>query len=256
MSGGPRVPSPDEARAFLDESTFHWHQRWEIAPGVSTPGPNDIGWLLDHVGLPRDLTGLHVLDIGTTNGAAAFEAERRGAGRVVAVDIFPPSMYGFHETAGLLGSRAEYVRASVYGLGDRLAAGFDVVLLLGVLYHLRHPLLALDEIRRLTRGTLLLETAVCDRELGDRGSDVLARFYRRDELGGDPSNWFAPTSRALLDWCASCGFEPSLIDAWPPEAPERAAVRCLPAAGDPEWQGLSYERPLRVRVEGGLSESW
>jgi hypothetical protein len=148
------------------------------------------------------------------------------------------------------------VRASVYGLAELLEERFDVVLFLGVLYHLRHPLLALDEVRALTRGTMLLETAVCDHELEERSGDALARFYRRDELGADPSNWFAPTARALVDWCDSCGFDTELIDAWPAAAPERAAVRCTPTAGPPEWQHLSYERPLRVDVAGTLSERW
>jgi tRNA (mo5U34)-methyltransferase len=251
-----RTPSPLEARTFIDDASFLWHQRWEIAPGVVTPGANDIGWLLDHVGLPADLAGLKVLDVGTTNGAAAFVAESRGAARVVAVDIFPPNHYGFRDIASLLRSSAEYVRASVYGLAELLQERFDVVLFLGVLYHLRHPLLALDELRALTHGTLLLETAVSDHELRGRSGDALARFYRRDELGGDPSNWFAPTARALIDWCTSCGFDTELIDAWPGAAPERAAVRCTPTAAEPEWQHLSYERPLRVSVEGTLSDRW
>jgi hypothetical protein len=87
---------------------------------VVTPGANDIDWLLSHVGLPGDLTGRTVLDIGTTNGAGAFVAERRGAGRVVTVDIFPPDYYGFTDIAALLGSHAEYVQASVYGLAELL----------------------------------------------------------------------------------------------------------------------------------------
>jgi tRNA (mo5U34)-methyltransferase len=256
MESALHTPSAQEARSFMDVASFPWHQRWEIAPGVVTPGANDIGWLLDHIGLPADLTGMSVLDIGTTNGAAAFVAERRGASRVIAVDIFPPTYYGFSQIATLLGSQASYVRASVYGLAQVLQERFDVVLFLGVLYHLRHPLLALDEVHALTRGTMLLETAVSDHELAERRRDAVARFYRRDELGGDPSNWFAPTSRALLDWCGSCGFDAELIDAWPSAAPERAAVRCVPTPGPPEWRDLSYERPLRVAVADPLSDRW
>jgi tRNA (mo5U34)-methyltransferase len=242
-------PSPERAREFLERASFLWHQRWALAPGVVTPGANDIGWLLHHAGLPADLTGLSVLDIGTTNGAAAFIAESRGAERVVAVDIFTPEHFGFSAIADFLGSRATYVQASVYGLSSLLEESFDVVLFLGVLYHLRHPLLALDEVRALTKGTMLLETAVSDHELGDRRGDPVARFYRGSELGGDNSNWFAPTARALVDWCCSCGFDTELVDAWPHEAPERAAVRCSPAGDRPEWQRVSYERPLRVSVE-------
>jgi len=223
---------------------------------VVTPGANDIAWLLHHAGLPTDLSGMSVLDIGTTNGAGAFLAESRGAARVVAVDIFPPDYYGFTAIAELLGSQAGYERTSVYELSSVLEERFDVVLFLGVLYHLRHPLLALDEVRAVTGRLMLLETAVSDHELGERSTDALARFYRRDELGGDPSNWFAPSSRALVDWCCSCGFEAELIDAWPAAAPERAAVRCTPTDGEPEWRGLSYERPLQVNVSSKLGDRW
>jgi tRNA (mo5U34)-methyltransferase len=197
-----------------------------------------------------------VLDIGTTNGAGAFLAESRGAARVVAVDIFPPDYYGFTAIAELLGSQATYVRASVYELSSVLKERFDVVLFLGVLYHLRHPLLALDEVRAVTRRLMLLETAVSDHELGERSTDSIARFYRRAELGGDPSNWFAPSARGLVDWCCSCGFDTELVDAWPNEAPERAAVRCTPTDGEPEWRGLSYERPLQVSVTASLGDRW
>jgi tRNA (mo5U34)-methyltransferase len=251
-----RIPSVEEAREFIAGTSFTWHQRWELAPGVPTPGPNDVGWLMKVVGLPDDLTGRSVLDIGASNAACAFEAERRGASRVVAVDIFPAEHYGFTALAELLESDATFVRSSVYGLPSVLSERFDVVLFLGVLYHLRHPLLALDEVRQVTRGEMLLETAVSDAALNDAGDEPVVAFYRGDELGGDPSNWFAPNTRALLDWCASCGFDATLVDAWPNEAPERAAVRGRRLDGDPEWRATSYERPLRVEVTEGLAERW
>lgn len=251
-----RIPSADEARQFIDRSSFTWHQRWELAPGIHTPGPNDIGWLLHVIGFPDDLTGKSVLDIGATNAAGAFEAERRGASSVVAVDVLPPTHYGFTALAELLESDTKFVRASVYGLSSMLEERFDVVLFLGVLYHLRHPLLALDEVRAVTRGEMLLETAVSDGAFPDVRDRPLAAFYRGDELGGDPSNWFAPSTRALLDWCSSCGFDARLVDAWPREAPERAAVRGLRQAGEPEWRAVSYERPLRVDVTESFADRW
>lgn len=251
-----RVPSAQEAREFVDRSSFAWHQRWELAPGVATPGPNDVGWLMNVVGLPEDLTGKSVLDIGASNAACAFEAERRGASRVVAVDILPPEHHGFTALAEFLESDAKFVRSSVYVLSSALEEQFDIVLFLGVLYHLRHPLLALDEVREVTRGEMFLETAVSDGALREVGDRPVTAFYRGDELGKDPSNWFAPNTRALVDWCASCGFDAKLVDAWPPERPERAAVRGRRLAGEPEWRGRSYERPLRVEVTESFAERW
>jgi tRNA (mo5U34)-methyltransferase len=242
-------PSADEARAFLAAADFIWHQRFQLVEGVHTPGASDIEWLLGAVQLPEDLTNRTVLDIGTSNGGAAFIAEHRGARRVVAVDIYPGDRFGILALKEFLGSRIEFVQASVYELPGVLDGQFDVVLFLGVLYHLRHPLLALDAVRSLTRGEALLETAVADHELGELRSYPLARFYPRDELGGDPSNWFAPSVAALLAWCSSSGLDPELLGAWPPDAPQRCALRALPSRDDPEYVRVSYERPLRVDAQ-------
>ena len=187
-----------------------------------------------------------MLDIGTTNGGAAFECERRGARRVVAVDIADENWFGFATLKRALGSSVEHVQASIYELPELLREQFDVVLFWGVLYHLRHPLLALDNVRRLVRGTVSIETAVSDHELGDARDLPLARFFRTDELAGDSSNWFAPNVAALTDWCRSCGLEPKTVLSWPDPLPARAMVVAEP--GDPEWMTLSYEQPLICSV--------
>jgi hypothetical protein len=71
----------------------------------------------------------------------------------------------------------------------------------------------------------------------------LVAFYRGDEREGDGSNWFAPTTRALLDWCASSGFETTLLDKWPHDAPGRSLVKLVPTDEDPEFVSISYELP-------------
>ena len=168
--------------------------------------------------------GASVLDIGTTNGGAAFECERRGARRVVAVDIADENWFGFAALKRALGSSVEHVQGSIYELPELLGEQFDVVLFWGVLYHLRHPLLALDNVRRLACGTVSIETAVSDHELGDHRDLPLARFFRTDELAGDSSNWFAPNVAALTDWCRSCGLPPRNVESWPEPLAARAMV--------------------------------
>jgi tRNA (mo5U34)-methyltransferase len=243
-------PTPQDAAAFIERADFVWHQRFELAPGVWTPGVSAIPWLCHAAQLPADLSGQTVLDVGTTNAGTAFEVERRGAEHVVAVDIFDPDWFGVRRLTEFLGSEVEYVRSSVYELADRFPEPFDLVIFWGVLYHLRHPLLALDNIRAVTRGEASLETAVCDGELPRRQRDrSLVRFYRSDELSGDASNWFAPSTAALQDWCASAGFDTSLLGAWPERRPSRAMVRLRPTSGLPEYQQVSYERPLHCRAD-------
>ena len=122
----------------------------------------------------------------------------------------------------------------------------------GVLYHLRHPLLGLDCLRQLTGGEAYIETAVADATLGSASGQPLARFHRRDELAGDSSNWFEPSVAAVAAWCGSAGLETELLSTSPRRSkrPTRALFRAVPAAGDPEYRVLSYERPIRAVIAG------
>ena len=220
---------------------------------MTTPGVSVVPWLVDAFALPTDLTGMSVLDIGTTNGALAFEAERRGAARVVAVGPPDEDPYGFSATKALLGSRADYVRCSVYQLPAVLAERFDVVIVSSGLHHLRHPLLALDAIRRVASGTVYLDTAVSDYR--DDGSRPTARFHRLADLADDSSNWWTPTTRALEEWCRSAGFE---VVATQPMPDARRATRSIVTLrvtpGPVEYVTVSHERPVEVAgpvVHGG-----
>lgn len=235
-----------EAQAFIDSSTFTWHQRFELAPGLFTPGANHIDWLLTRSPLPASMVGMSVLDIGTTNGAMVFECERRGATRVVAVDIMGPEHFGFAALATLLDSKAEFVQASVYELADVIGDQFDLIIFWGVLYHLRHPLLGLDSVRRLAKGRVLLETAVCDHAYPDVGP--LAQFHRLDDLGADPSNWWSPSIETLEAWVTSAGFRVSRTIPLPEGGPAtRAMVEMDAVPDEAEYLRISYERPLLLQ---------
>jgi tRNA (mo5U34)-methyltransferase len=235
----------------VESKEFVWHQRFELEKGVYTPGAHNVEWLLDAAGVDRDLSGASVLDVGTSNGGAAFLAERRGADRIVAVDILPPTWFGFDRIAAHLGSRVQFVRATVYDLPRILTERFDIVFFFGVLYHLRHPLLALDALRRVAGSRVFLESVVADANLSEARGLSVAQFFRGDELGGDASNWFAPTINALEGWCASSGFDIASVTGVPVTAPERAILRLSVSEGDPEFEHISYERSL-YRPEGAL----
>jgi tRNA (mo5U34)-methyltransferase len=238
-----RLLGDDQAKAFVAGSDFIWHQTFHLSENVVAPGANDIEWLADQVGLPSRLDGATVVDIGTTNGGAAFIAEQRGAERVVAVDIYGPDRFGFDRLKTALGASVEFVQGTIYELPELLGnEKFDEVLFLGVLYHLRHPLLALDSLRRLTRQHLYVETAV----FGSPSDPPMARYFRRDELAGDSSNWFAPNVSCLVDWVESSGFVVDRVAYWPEDRPERACVAAHPTTERPEYIDLSYEVPLTV----------
>jgi tRNA (mo5U34)-methyltransferase len=205
---------------------------------------HNIEAMLDTAGLPLDLSGLSVLDVGTANGGAAFTAERRGASRVVAVDIYDPLTYGFAQVAKAIGSRVQFCRASVYELPSTLHEKFDIVLFLGVLYHLRHPLLAIDALRYLARDRVLVDTAVTPADPGRSHAEFYAGAYERDT-----SNWFVPSEQCVIDWFNSSGFDTHLISSWPEGAPRRAVFEARVTEGLPYWREASYEKPLKVVVE-------
>jgi tRNA (mo5U34)-methyltransferase len=204
-----------------------WHHRIEVAPGVWTPGLQDTARLLDQVHMPQDLTGMRVLDIGARDGFFTFEAERRGAREVIALDNEPPHNTGFAIAAELLDSKATYVTENVYSLNAADYGRFDLVIFLGVIYHLRHPLLALDRIHDVCApdGTLMIETHMIDEGLVDPSgnfhqmnafhSDLpvlsLVQYYPGDMLGKDPTSQWAPSRMALEGWLRGAGFEPSYV---------------------------------------------
>ena len=113
--------------------------------------------------IPEDLTGLSVLDIGAWHGYFSFECERRGAERVLAIDNYAWNRFGMDEFLSArdrLKSKVEHLKVDVHDLDERDVGQFDLVLMLGVFYHLRNPLAALERIRQVTRRLLICETHV------------------------------------------------------------------------------------------------
>ena len=145
---------------------IRWYHTIDLGGGVVTRGIDDSPSVSRGSTLPASLAGLTVLDIGAWDGFFSFEAERRGAARVVAADYFSwhgggwGSKAGFELARQTLGSKVEDVDIDVMDLSPERVGQFDVVFFLGVLYHLRHPLLALERVASVTRKLLILETVV------------------------------------------------------------------------------------------------
>ena len=273
-------PSPPSARPSAERppvdlsekqrliASKEWWHSILIEEDLVTPGRTGLTYLqqlASMVEIPRNLEGLTVLDVGAWDGYFSFEAERRGAKRVVAYDVMPPDICGFNIARQLLNSSVEYVQGSVYDLSPTLHGTFDIVFFFGVFYHLRHPLLALDRLWQITNQYVLIETQYLDNsfvlpdgkfvplsKIDKRLNRVaLAQFYRHDELNpGDTSNWFSFTRRAIEESLWSSGFDPKFLTSWwSPFRPDykqvgatrdnRCAYRATKVPGPPEHEKYS-----------------
>lgn len=204
---GGREPGEIEAlRAQVD--ALEWFHSIDLGDGIVTPGTDASPAKLARLGLPDDLRGKTVLDVGAYDGFFSFAAERWGAERVLAVDTLAwergdrsgwPCFQLAHRA---LDSRVETRRLDVHDLADASPGRFDVVLCLGVLYHLRTPLQALESLARVTGELLVLETHTDASHLR-RPAMV---WYPGDELAGDDSNWCGPNEALLETWLREVGF--------------------------------------------------
>lgn len=189
--------------------SIRWYHTIDLGDGLVTKGTDDTPFRLARLGLPQSLEGQSVLDACAWDGFFSFEAERRGASRVVAADSYAwhgptwSTKAGFELARRVLGSHVADIDIDVMDLSPERLGEFDVVLLLGVLYHLRHPLLALERVASVTRDLLIVETVV-DMIGFDRPAMA---FYPDRELNGDPTNWWGPNVHAMHAMLRSVGFE-------------------------------------------------
>jgi len=182
-----------------------WYHSMELPDGRVIAGFHSIEHLRMRIAqfpIPADLRGKRVLDIGAWDGWFSFEMERRGA-EVMAVDATPHER--FRIARELLGSKVEYRIDDVCRLTPAKIGYFDIVLFLGVLYHLKHPMLALEKVSELSTGMVCVQSYVTD-----DGSDLSAKpvmeFYETNELCGQFDNWVGPNVACLLAMCRTAGF--------------------------------------------------
>jgi tRNA (mo5U34)-methyltransferase len=196
----------DELKAEVAKTTW-WHTI-DLGHGIVTPGSDHSSYKLEQLGIPETLEDMMVLDIGASDGFFSFEAERRRARRVLATDIWSGKCWGMQPKTGFqiarkaLNSKVESLEIDVLDIAPEKIGVFDVVLFLGVLYHMRHPLLALERVFSVTGKQLILETHI-ERVGGPRPVMV---FYPGSELNRDPTNWWGPNPAAVEAMLKSVGF--------------------------------------------------
>ncbi len=184
-----------------------WWHSIDLGHGAITRGVHPIEELREsyaRFNLPEDLSGRTLLDIGCWDGFYSFEAERHGA-RVTSVDCWRPE--NFFKAREALNSQAGFHELSVYEVTKGRLGSFDIVFFLGVLYHLRHPLLALEQVCEVARDVAVIESHVIDNVLPPWPAErPVTEFYEFDELGGQYDNWWGPNVECLTQMARSAGF--------------------------------------------------
>ncbi len=194
------------AGAAVDSGS--WYHSFDLPGGERIEGHVSLETLRARYArfpIPEDLAGKRVLDIGAWDGWFTFEAERRGAA-VTAVDCV--ELESFRRIHARLGSRAGYHVCEVYELAAAGLGRFDYVFFLGVLYHLKHPLLGLETVCALTTETALVDSFVTDGDTWQQhaGQIPTMQFYETDELEGRLDNWHGPSVSCLTAMCRAAGF--------------------------------------------------
>ena len=246
------APSADIAAALERE----WYHTIELAPGAVTPGWFDTRRVAPELPWPASLEGKRCLDVATFDGFWAFEMERRGAADVHAIDVLDPRRWdwpvtatddtvaaigarkeegrGFDVAHRALGSRVQFRELSVYDLDPADVGEFDFVYVGSLLIHLRDPVRALERVRAVCRGQLLIADNI------DVSLTLLHPRRAVASFDGDGRPWWWKVNAAgLARMVRSAGFEL-----------ERAPMRFYmpPGAGHPHLRNL---RPDHLRSAEG-----
>lgn len=216
------------ARALRQEiaDLAPWFHNLHLPQGVETCPDHPLGdfpafkWREIAPHIPRDLSGWRVLDIGCNAGFYGFELAARGA-HVTGIDIDAHYLDQARWAAGRFGlqDRIEFRRMQIYDLA-REPESYDLVWFMGVLYHLRHPLLALDIVRKKVRRMLIVQTLtmpgeevapVADEFALDERAAMLQPGWPKmafieHSMAGDPTNWWAPNHACVEAMLRASGF--------------------------------------------------
>lgn len=242
-----------------------WFHNLHLPDGTQTAPDHPLGdfpafkWRQIEGCLPTDLNGARALDIGCNAGFYSFQLAERGA-EVLALDLDEHYLQQGRWAAQYLDpdGRVEFRQGSVYDLVD-VEGTFEVVLFMGVLYHLRYPLLALDVVAEKAGGTLVLQTLTMPGEESPGTPEDIAIGERKrllepgwpraafieHELAGDPTNWWAPDAACVEAMARSAGLRIA----------ERPAHEIWICRGDPGNDHGRDRRRAELRAATRMSNS-
>jgi tRNA (mo5U34)-methyltransferase len=226
-------------------NSVSWYHSVEILPGIIAPGSLPKGGRYDveaQVHFVEDsaggLSGKRILEIGTWDGPLAYKLKSLGHD-VIATDIQNPEKTGFAATGTITGLDVPYVRCSVYELPQHFEQEFDVVLFMGVFYHLKYPILAFERIAKVLKpgGRVVVAgsgmshhfESLAGEGLSSQQSEEFQEILdQMDEAGVplclsypgnflDGNNWFLPNKKALEGWMRAAGLEGGYVAGTPSE---------------------------------------
>jgi tRNA (mo5U34)-methyltransferase len=234
------IGSERDALARKIQELGDWFHNIDLK-GVPTAPEHFLGdfpnvkWKYIEPAVPKDLSGATVLDIGCNGGFYSIQMKLRGAERVLGIDIDERYLTQARFAASTLGLDIEFDTCSVYDV-DKIAGQFDFVIFMGVLYHLRYPLFALDKVVKKVGGKLLFQTMIRGSE-DVKGWEQNYHFWNKEifkspefpqmyfiehSYANDQTNWWIPNRAAAEAMLRSTGLE--LL-----EHPEPETWICAPA---------------------------
>jgi tRNA (mo5U34)-methyltransferase len=238
------MPDKETAQRLVRAKT--WYQEFEIIPGVRTKGWYQPEKLLPVLHLPEDMRGMSFADVGAAEGYFSFEARRRGA-RVVAFDYRHKDNSGFALIQYVNGiTDIEHHQINVLDITAEKFGQFDMVIALGLLYHVAEPYRGLINCAAIARDRLCIESYCIDRFLGPKlAAQPLMRFLpdpRRfpdhQQPTSDHTNFWGFTSTCLKMMLEDVGFRVERIEL----GDDRVLIDARPLTGDPDdpesWHGF------------------
>ena len=213
--------SNSEALRKVIDKLGPWFHDFELLPGLSTNPDNRNSqlnkWKFIEPFIPKDLSGQTVLDIGCNSGFFSFEMKKRNAHRVVGTDIMPHCLAQARFLSHWLDHPIELRQVDAYNV-DTLGE-FDFVIFIGVLYHLKHPLYALEKVSAICKDTMYLHSLLhgegdyetlenykFDERKSFDDSKFPRMYFIEKSFNNDQSNWWLPNRSCLKAMARVAGF--------------------------------------------------